>query len=266
MHAIGVASHIKVHEDKDSRGTSAARTAPEPQRSDIVKTFTMHINPSQSYYEHKTNIRLSPTHGPWPKAASAQTRREDRDFVFMALRDVVPKSMAGPGLCDWHTGAQLSEEPVSMRARAADARLWHIRERQARRSARERREGGAHGSDLTAITSLDALCGSTSEGQRQEQPPDLDNRAGADPAREAGPQAPPPRDPAWIRRRHVKLNALADGGKHSKIDKKITLGNRVSWKSVLNSQADKVKLPGPPTEPLDNERRHRGGLAFAKRE
>lgn len=256
-----MASPIKVHEEKDSRGTNprAAREA-EPQPNDIVKTFTMRINPSQSYYEHKTNIRLTPTHGPWPRVDSAQTRREDRDFVFLALRDVVPDTIARAGLCDWQTGGQLSGEPVSMRAQAADARLWHIKERQARRRAGGKGKGpqAQLGGDLTAVTSLDALWASTNEAQPQAAAPDpQQDGVGADSAREAGPPAPPPKDPAWVpawvRRRQIKLNPLADG-RHSKITKKDVPGNLYSWKSVLNSQADNVKLPEPPTEPLDGER------------
>lgn len=261
IHAIGVASPIKVHEEKDSQGanTRVAKEA-EPRPTDIVKTFTMRINPSQSYYEHKTNIRLTPTHGPWPKADSAQTRREDRDFVFLALRDVVPGSIASAGLCDWQTGGQLSGEPVSMRAQAADARLWHIKERQARRRAGGKGKGkGAQaqlGGDLAAVTSLDALCESMNEGPRPG-PSTGQNQAGADLTEEAGspapPPAPPPKGPAWVRRMQFKLNPLADG-KHNKIAKKDVPGDRYLWKSVLNSQADNVKLPEPPSEPLDGER------------
>ncbi|KAI7786862.1 pal1-like protein [Diaporthe eres] len=257
IHAIGVASPIKVHEEKDSRGatTRAAKEA-EPQPTDIVKTFTMRINPSQSYYEHKTNIRLSPTHGPWPKTDSAQARREDRDFVFLALRDVVPSTIARAGLCDWQTGGQLSGEPVSMRAQAADARLWHIKERQARRRAGGKGKGKGPqarlGGDLAAVTSLDALCESTNEGQRPGPSTDQ-NGDGADPTEEARSPAPPPKGPAWVRRMQFKLNPLADG-KHSKIAKKDVPGDRYLWKSVFNGQADNVKLPEPPREPLDGER------------
>ncbi|KAG6359120.1 hypothetical protein INS49_012640 [Diaporthe citri] len=253
MHAIGVASPIKVHQEKDSRGAKArvAKQA-EPQPTDIVKTFTMRINPSQSYYEHKTNIRLSP-HGPWPKTDSAQTRREDRDFVFLALRDVVPGTIARAGLCDWHTGGQLSGEPVSMRAQAADARLWHIKERQARRRAGGKGPQAQPGGDLAAVTSLDALCASMNMSDSQETASNLQDGDSTDSAREAGPSDPPPKGPAWVRRTHFKLNPLADG-KHSKIAKKDVPGDRYLWKSVLNSQADNVKLPQPPREPIDGER------------
>ena len=254
MRAIGVASPIKVHEERGT-STSVAKSAESQQTSDIVKTFTMHINPSQSYYEHKKNIRLSPTHGPWPKADSPQTRREDQDFVFLALKDVVPNTIAHAALCDWHTGGQLSGEPVSLRAQAADARLWHIRERQERKKTRGGGKGvrAQLGGDLTAITSLDAFTGSTNKARRQEQSPDLQNGADADSTQGAGSVAPQPKGPAWVRRKQFKLNPLAERT-HSKIVKKEgVMGNWFEWKSVFNSQADAVKLPEPPTEPLDGK-------------
>ncbi|KAI3394667.1 hypothetical protein diail_2414 [Diaporthe ilicicola] len=255
-----VASPIHVHEEKDSASTSiSASKATESQQPGIVKTFTMHINPSQSYYEHKKNIRLSPTHGPWPKAGAQQ--QEDHDFVYLALKDVVPNSIAQTGLCDWHTGSQLSGEPVSLRAREADARLWHIKERQ----MRKRRKGQgiqAHiGAELTAVTSLDALSMSTNGTDRERPAHGLQNRIETDPTQGTGSPVDwaaspsPSPTPAWIRRQQFKLNALADGGKHGKIAKKIgKLGNWYGWVSVANSQADDVKPPELPTEPVDGQR------------
>lgn len=252
---MGVASPIKVQAEKGGHSTSVAKAA-EPQRSDIVKTFTMHINPSQSYYEHKKNIRLSPTHGPWPKADSPQTRREDRDFVYLALKDVVPDTIAHAGLCDWHTGGQLSGEPVSLRAQAADARLWHIKERQERKETRNRAKSAQAqlGDELTAVSSLDALCGSTNESQGQGQSPALQNVADTDSTtQEAGSPAPSPKGPAWVRRKHIKLNPLANGT-HSKIVKKEgVMGNWFDFRSVFKSQADAIKQPEAPTEPLDGK-------------
>lgn len=261
IHAVGVASPIKIHEERDIRGTSTrvAKEA-EPQSTDIVKTFTMHINPSQKYYKHKTNIRLSPTHGTWPEVDSAQTRREDQDFVFLALKDVVPDSIARAGLCDWHTGGQLSGEPVSMRAQAANAKLWHIKERQERKRVRDRaKEPQARlGGDLTAVSSLDALCGPMNEAQRQGPPVKLQNGAHGESPEEVGSPTPPPDGPAWVRRKHFKLNPLADKT-HSKIVKKEGVPSHVQgkwweWKSVFNSQADNTDLPKPSTEPVDGER------------
>lgn len=123
INPLGVASPIHIHEDNGKPPRPG-----EKAQSDMVKTFTMHISPSQSYYEHKTNIRLSPIHGPWPK-----TPAQDQDFVYFALKEVVPRDIAQEGLCDWHTGGQLSGEPASIRAQHANSRLWHIRERQMRR-------------------------------------------------------------------------------------------------------------------------------------
>ncbi|KKY33636.1 putative pal1-like protein [Diaporthe ampelina] len=257
VRAIEVASPVKVHIERDSRGANASvAKAVESQRSDIVKTFTMRINPSQSYYEHKTNIRLSPTHGPWPKADSAQTRREDQDFVFLALKDAVPNTIARAGLCDWHTGGQLSGEPAWMRAQAADARLWHIKERQARKVRNMGKGTQAQlGGDLTAVTSLDALYGSKNEAQREGLSPDPGNGTDADSTQAAGSPAPPPKTPAWVRRRQFQLNPLADG-RHSKITKKEgVMGKSFGWKSILNNtQADDTEPSESPTEPLDGKR------------
>jgi hypothetical protein len=249
MRAIGVASPIKLHEEKDATTstttttTSAAR-APDPrQGSDIVKTFTMRINPSQRYYEHKKNIRLSPTHGPWPKADSPQTRREDRDFVFLALKDVVPNTIAHAGLCDWHTGGQLSGEPVSLRAQAANARLWHIKERQERKKNRSAGKGlqAQLGGDLTAIKSLDAFFGATNGARQQGQeqsPAGLENGVQAGPTQKAGSPLPPSKLPAWLRRRQFRLNPLADRTHSTIIKKEGVMGKDFGWKSVFNKQAE----------------------------
>ncbi|POS70596.1 hypothetical protein DHEL01_v211009 [Diaporthe helianthi] len=252
VRAVGVASPIKVHEEKGpGPGTSVAQAA-ESQRSDLVRTFTMQINPSQSYYEHKKNIRLSPTHGPWPKTDSPQTRREDRDFVYLALKDVVPNTIARSGLCDWQTGGQLSGEPVSLRAKAEDARLWHIRERQQRKKSKDVGQGvQAHqGSDLTTITSIDALYQHTTRARQQGQqgqPADIENGDSSDPAKEARSTAPPPeappRTPAWIRRLQFKLNPIADRTHSDTIKKEGVMGKGFDWNSVLKSQADNVKPP-----------------------
>ncbi|KAL1875360.1 hypothetical protein Daus18300_003099 [Diaporthe australafricana] len=251
----GVASPIHVHEDKDGAGAGAGASiskATESQQSGILKAFTMHIHPSQGYYEHKKNIRLSPTHGPWPKAGAQ--RQEDQDFVYLALKDVVPNTIAQTGMCDWHTGSQLSGEPVSLRAQAADARLWHIKERQ----VRKRRKGHgmqAHlGGDLTTVTSLEALGGSTDEAQREGPMPGLQDSMETGSIQENGSPAAQASTPAFIRRKQAKLNALANG-KHSKIINKVgEVGNWYTWKSVFNRKTDAVKLPELPAEPLDGQR------------
>lgn len=249
-----MASPIHVHEDKASASTSVSK-ATEPQQSGIIKTFTMHIHPSQGYYEHKKNIRLSPTHGPWPKAGTQ--RQEDQDFVYLALKDVVPNTIAQTGMCDWHTGSQLSGEPVSLRAQAANARLWHIKERQMRRK-RQGHSMQAHlGGDLTTVTSLASLGASTDEARREGPTPDLQDGMETDSIQETGSPAAvaPTPTPAFIRRKQFKLNPLADG-KHSKIGKKVgEVGNWYTWKSVFNdSQTGAVKLPKLPAEPLDGQR------------
>lgn len=263
---VGVAPPIQTHEDS-ARFPSPARNA----QSDMVKTFTMHINPSQSYYEHKTNIRLSPIHGPWPK-----TPEQDQDFVYFALREVVPNDIAQEGLCDWHTGGQLSGEPAAIRAQHANSKLYHIRERQLRRrKSRELEEDG--GSALVAMKSLDGpgqpvnkqgVYGSTPERteemkhreQHQEQmataPDPFAEMERLARGEDYGKPAPQPKAPAWVRRKQVKLNPLADG-KRYKIDKKAppvpdlkSEGRWYEFKSVYDKsqvshkrQMDDVKLP-----------------------
>ncbi|KAJ0107382.1 pal1-like protein [Diaporthe amygdali] len=247
IHPTSVASPMQVHEDKGNSSTSVANST-EPRGSGIVKTFTVRINPSQSYYEHKKNIRLSPTHGAWPKT---HTGREDQDFVYFALKDVVPNNIAQEGLCDWHTGSQLSGESASMRAQAADARLWHIKERQMRKRNKAQGTQAHLGGDLTAVTSLGALGGSTDEARRERPVSGLQRGTGADSTNETGSATTP--TPAWIRRAQFSLNPLADG-KHHKISKRIGhLGQRYEWKSVFNREADTVNLPETPREPLDGK-------------
>ncbi|KUI74111.1 hypothetical protein VM1G_09908 [Cytospora mali] len=259
---VGVAAPIQIHENK-------ARLPPSPDRAaqaspnDMVKTFTMHINPSQSYYEHKTNIRLSPIHGPWPK-----TPEQDQDFVYFALKEVVPNDIAREGLCDWHSGGQLSGEPAAIRAQHEHSRLWHIRERQMRRRKTKELEEDGDGA-LVALKSLDGqekpadqqrdgldeTASGDLEGIKSQGPPQ--EQALSDPfeemermARGADYGKPAPKEPvpAWVRRKQVKLNPLADG-KHYKIDKKVPLHDpRNPWKQfefkyIYNSQMDKVKLP-----------------------
>lgn len=118
---VSVAALIETHESKDGQGQ-------DPAESDLIKTFKLHINPSQSYYGHKTTINRNALHGRWPR-----TLDEDQDFVYYALKEVVPNNVACNGLCDWHTGGQLSEDAKVLRNSEETAKFWHIRDRQIRR-------------------------------------------------------------------------------------------------------------------------------------
>ncbi|ROW13284.1 hypothetical protein VPNG_05529 [Cytospora leucostoma] len=278
---VGVASPIQIHEE----ATKMARTSPNPgaeeqqqaQQSDMVKTFTLYINPSQSYYEHKTNVRLSPIHGPWPK-----TLEQDQDFIYFALKEVVPDDMTRAGLCDWHTGGQLSGEPAAIRAQQEHSKLWHIRERQMRRK-KDKEVEKDEDSALVAIKGLaksdprvaagradstHPAASEYSEGERSSQQ-NQERTLFSDPFEEMARQAqregsgekptPPSRKgPAWVRRKQIRLNPLADG-KHRKVDKKAPLpdpkgaGKWFEFRSVFNSQMDNVRFP-PLDRPLEGKR------------
>lgn len=117
--------------------------------SDLIKTFKLHINPSQSYYGHKTTINRNALHGRWPK-----TPIEDQDYIYFALRAVVPNNVACIGLCDWHTGGQLSEDAKILRNSEDTAKYWHIRDRQMRRM-NKRSAGEPELDEMLAWTSVD---------------------------------------------------------------------------------------------------------------
>ncbi|ROV87047.1 hypothetical protein VMCG_10860 [Cytospora schulzeri] len=270
----GVASPIHVHEESNNGrpprpGVNNKAQSPD----DMVKTFTMHINPSQSYYEHKTNIRLSPIHGPWPR-----TPEQDQDSVYFALREVVPSDMAREGLCDWHTGGQLSGEPASIRAQHANSKLWHIRERQMRKRKNQEVEESENGGALVAFKSLGRPVQPASRGRLDESAPEKENpevmelrdhdqeRAAVPPdpfaemerlARGGDKRKPAPQPtlPALVRRKQVKLNPLADGRRY-RMDKKVPVpglkgsGKWYEYRQIYKGQSDsyrrqmdEVKLP-----------------------
>lgn len=277
---VGVASPIQIHEEATKLARADPNTGEEQQarQSDMVKTFTLYINPSQSYYEHKTNSRLSPIHGPWPK-----TLEQDQDLIYFALKEVVPDDMARTGLCDWHTGGQLSDEPAAIRAQQEHSKLWHIRERQMRRkksmeveededSALVAIKGLAKQSDPLVAGGREDSGNPAASGRRkgeESSQQDQKRTLSSDPFEEMARQAqregggkkltPPPRKgPAWVRRKQIKLNPLADG-KHPRVDKKAPVpdsksaGKWFEFKSILNSQMDNVKLPSL-DHPLEGKR------------
>lgn len=127
---VRVAAPLEIHfaerEEKQSQQT------PPAHESDPIKTFRVWVQLSESKYTHKTNIRRNPIHGRWPP-----TRRQDQDFVYYALREVVPTNIAREGLCDWATGGQLSEDAMLARLDQEVAANSQIAERLARRKNRE---------------------------------------------------------------------------------------------------------------------------------
>ncbi len=91
------------------------------------KSFVLNIFPSDGY-KHKTFIRQSPLHGPWPKAGL-----EKETFVYNALREVMPDGPGAEAFCDWQTGGQLSDEARMERSQEESAKLAHINDRRSRR-------------------------------------------------------------------------------------------------------------------------------------
>lgn len=177
---VNVAAPVQIHDLKEGDDQELARpTRPGSTMPDLIKTFKLHINPSQSYYEHKKTIRRNPIHGPWPK-----TLDEDQDSVFFALRNIVPKNVAQRGLCDWRTGGQLSEEAKYLRSSAEGAKFWHLRQRQLRRKNSQLATAREHEDELVGWTSLDPE--TRLRDQRLRALEDLDDAA--DPA--ATPEGP----------------------------------------------------------------------------
>ncbi|CAK7263211.1 hypothetical protein SEPCBS119000_000379 [Sporothrix epigloea] len=156
--------------------SSASVSAPSPSPSSGVshRSFVISVFPSPEYH-HRTTIRNSPLHGPWPRddgrllgppgpssattavATNADGYRET--FVYNALKAVVPESASSEALCDWRPrtewnsgGASLAAAGSSSERHTATAR---IQERLARR---------AHANKSV----LSSLVGRSSSGQPNE--------------------------------------------------------------------------------------------------
>jgi hypothetical protein len=81
------------------------------------KVFTIHVFPANSSYNHKRAVALNPLHGPWPKNDGYET------FISTALRRAVPRGYVSPGLRDWETGRQLSQDPLGFEDEGAESLL-----------------------------------------------------------------------------------------------------------------------------------------------
>lgn len=116
--------------------SAAAAPATETRSGARVshRSFVLGVFPADGY-RHKTTIRQSPLHGPWPQAGG-----DKHTFVYNALRDVVPDGPGADALCDWQTGRQLSDEPRMERSQETRGRLAHIRDRLARRQRAARKD------------------------------------------------------------------------------------------------------------------------------
>lgn len=157
INPAGVASHVSTVES-----TTSTRKMPN---QDFIKTFVVHVFPSLDF-KHKTTIRYSPLHGPWPK-----TDKQDQDLVFAALKEVVPEGVAQTGLCDWQTGEQLSDEARMLRARVEESRLEevHLQDRRQRIISRVGSES-IRKQTLAGLTSLMNLRESLMEDQNGGAP------------------------------------------------------------------------------------------------
>ena len=93
------------------------------------KAFVLHIH-ARADYQHKTMIRRSPLHGPWP---GDEDDAATTSLVYNALREVVPDGPGRDALCDWQTGGQLSDQARLQRSQPSSYQAAHIHDRRARR-------------------------------------------------------------------------------------------------------------------------------------
>ncbi len=147
----------------EATGTAkSTRTALSPPGV-AHRSFILSVFPSHDYH-HRTVIRNSPLHGPWPEDDGAgedglggsdglqqqSSRDYKKTFVYNALKAVVPEGAAADALCDWRrptrsssssssssSSAQHIQPPTDRQpAAGAPAALAHIRERKARQARR----------------------------------------------------------------------------------------------------------------------------------
>ncbi|KAI2623743.1 hypothetical protein GGS21DRAFT_330916 [Xylaria nigripes] len=86
---------------------SADAAEPTPAYNNLglsSKTFTLHIFPTNTDYDHIEENRKSPINGQWPGADRGDT------FVSAALRRVIPSGAMAPALRDWETSNQLAHD------------------------------------------------------------------------------------------------------------------------------------------------------------
>lgn len=240
---VAVASPFEIHEEKQEGWDTqdvAQQSMSDQGQSDLIKTFKLYINPSQSYYEHKTTIRRNPIHGAWPK-----TNQEDHDLVYFALRQNVPDDLAQKGLCDWQTGGQLSEDTQHMRTSEESAKYWHIQERMMRKRGRD-----LDPNTLVAWKSLDdmALQAALKDDGNNSVPKTAPMKNSHNPVPHDAPSGSS-RGPAWTVRAQNPLNPLASY-KHQWVSKKIPVTNQgVMYKSI---PLDEAVEPDTQHNPLES--------------
>ncbi|KAI0596314.1 hypothetical protein F4775DRAFT_594366 [Biscogniauxia sp. FL1348] len=78
------------------------------------KTFTLHIFPANTSYNHREAIKRDPLHGRWPGDGSIET------FISAALYRSLPANAMAPALRDWETGNQMSREGTTFAFEAGE--------------------------------------------------------------------------------------------------------------------------------------------------
>ncbi|KAI8629904.1 hypothetical protein F5Y19DRAFT_62911 [Xylariaceae sp. FL1651] len=89
---------------------TSSTSKPTPASFDLGlshRTFTLHVFPANTSYDHKAEIRKNAIHGPWPGDGKTET------FISAALRRVIPSGAMAPALRDWETGNQLARDSDS---------------------------------------------------------------------------------------------------------------------------------------------------------
>lgn len=81
--------------------------SPSPASAQLglsYKTFTLHIFPTNTDYNHSAEIKKNPLYGKWPGNGKTET------FISAALQRIIPSGAMAPALRDWETGNQLASD------------------------------------------------------------------------------------------------------------------------------------------------------------
>lgn len=113
--------NIQPLEESDVQSNVVGNTAERGHLGLKSKLFTIRVFPGNADYNHKRTIGRNQLHGPWPQNNGYST------FTSNALARSVPRGYMSPGLRDWETGHQLSEESVVTEDEGAQALLGQAR-------------------------------------------------------------------------------------------------------------------------------------------
>ncbi|KAK9426173.1 hypothetical protein SUNI508_12534 [Seiridium unicorne] len=112
-----------LNEESQGESKQAGNTIGRGRLGLRSKIFTLHVFPANAAYSHKRTIGLNPLHGPWPDNEGYDT------FVSTALRRSLPPGHMSPGLRDWETGNQLSQDAAGFEAESAESLLGVTKQR-----------------------------------------------------------------------------------------------------------------------------------------